>query len=328
MRRLLIAAGAAALLVTPAPSLAEECLDKKLSGAALEQCLGKKNLSESGDVTKIAKPTEEIKYPILLNTRDNVIFKHDPTAKQDKKHAEISSEDGTKLTIGSGIFTVGLGSKYKSEESLSIPSQNIIGWNISNQAYQNSSGAINTVVAGALVFWPMMLLAPLGVREDQILHLTILYLDELGSKQSVYLNAYDKNSAQRLIGLVRAVSQQEAGFQKTDKELAGSYKVIQEELKAKVISLRSSLLVPNKKKPWCEQIDTKSLPNIYAKYQLLYARLQKIQESLEMPVLQLTDGSNNGEQWNNWLSQNPNQAIWAKSNPAAADKMRRCGVKA
>jgi hypothetical protein len=331
MRRLLTATAAAAvLLATPAPSLAEDCLGKKLSGAELEQCLGKKNPSEPGGTTKGAKQAEEIKYPFRITPHWNhyLIYKHDPIKRENTTLAEIFSEDSSKLTITTGTLGAHRWAQFKPAESITIQSSNIIGWTISDQAYQDSTAAVSNLVSAAIFFPPMILLSPFLIQNVQISYINISYLDELGNKQSVQLVSESKDAVKLMISMIKAVSTLEAGLQKSDKELADAYKVIQEELRAKVLSLRASLLVPNKKKPWCEQIDPKSLPNIYAKYQQLYARLQKIQESLEMPVLQLTDGSNNDEQWNNWLIQNPNQAIWAKSNPVAADKLRRCGIKA
>ena len=329
MRRFLAATAAASvLLATPAPSLAEECLDKKLSGAALERCFYEAASQKPVTSSKTDQNTADIKFPIRITSNWNTyqIKQHDPQKRKLGEFVEIASEDGKDLTIVTGSLGHWKWDGFKPNKSLIITAANIAGWTLSDQTYADSSG-IGTLVPAAIVFPPMLLLTPFASRLVTTSYVVIVYLDEFGTKQSVQLTTDSLQAIQETTRLIQAVSGLNAGDQKTEKQLSAAYNTIEKELAKKVLSLKQSLVIPNKSKPWCEKIDSTSLPLVYAKYRELNDRLSLVRTSLGLPVDRFTNVSNEEAKWAHWLSDNSNTATWAKGNPKAAEKLRKCDVE-
>lgn len=314
-----------AILFLPVSVQAEDCIGKGLDGIELERCLQEEAEAQTPSSKGHVDVAASIEYPTRITPHHNhyLIFKHDPINKQNTALAELSSADGNQLTITTGKLGAVRWSEFETSESITIPESNIIGWSISDQTQQDASGVAGAV-AGALFFPPMLLAAPFMVRNHLISLITISYLDELGETQSFQLVSSQQNGVKLMTDLIQDVSGLKAGAQKTDKDLAEAYMGIEKSLTSKVVSLRSSLLVPNKRKPWCEVIEKKKLPNVYSKYQQLYARLRSIQESLGQEPLNLMDENSSEKKWEMYLSENNNMRIWADANPGAADRLKKC----
>lgn len=309
----------------PVAVQADDCISKGLDGIELERCLQEESNAESPSTIEDAGSTVVIEYPTKITPHYNhyLIFKHDPIKKENTSLAELASEDGSQLTITTGKLGAVRWSEFETSDSLAIPSDNIIGWSIRDQAHQDSSGVAGAV-AGAIFFPPMLLTAPFQVRNYLISFVDINYLDQLGEEQSFQLVSDNQKGVKLMTDLIQDVSGLRAGIKKSEKDLLVAYSGIESGLTSKVMSLRSSLLVPNKQQPWCEVIEKRKLPNVYAKYQQLFLRLQSIQEKVGKQPLNLFDEAGSEEKWQIYLLENKNMALWADANKLAADRLKKC----
>ena len=309
----------------PVAAQAEDCISKGLNGVELEQCLAAEGDAKGTPTTGNTESALSIEYPTKITPHYNhyLIFKHDPIKKENTSLAELSSEDGSQLTITTGKLGAVRWSEFETSASITIPSENIIGWSIRDQAHQDSSGVAGAV-AGAIFFPPMLLTAPFQIRNYLISFVDINYLDELGEEQSFQLVSDNQKGVKLMTNLIQDVSGLRAGIKKSEQDLLEAYSGIESGLTSKVMSLRNSLLVPNKRKPWCEVIEKKKLPNIYEKYKQLYSRLQLIQQKLGNEPVNLLDEAGSEEKWQAHLLENKNMAIWADANKLAADRLKKC----
>ena len=126
-----------------------------------------------------------------------------------------------------------------------------------------------------------------------------------------------------MTNLIQDVSGLRAGIKKSEQDLLIAYSGIESGLTSKVMSLRNSILVPNKRKPLCEVVEKRS-SQTYAKYKQLYSRLRFIQEKLGNEPVNLLDEAGSEEKWQAHLLENKNMAIWADANKLAADRLKKC----
>ena len=288
-------------LLVPSPVFAEDCLSRGLSGIQLEQCLEKQN---PGSVTG-SDSEKRLTYPFRVTASGTrPMSKYDPIAKKPVTFIEISSGDGTALTITLGDKKAFNWNKFKpTKESFDILSANVIGWSTADKSYQDVS-SMGGMMAGSLFFPPMLLLAPFGAKNVSVAYTHIAYMSDLGEFKTFQLTTIP-DVFRDVAALIEDVTGLKAGEARGDDELIEAFSLIEENLVRATSALRKSLVVSNKEKPWCEVIDRVSLPNIYAKYQQLNSRLQEIRTKIGKPVLASVDQKNSDAKWLYWLEKNP-----------------------
>ena len=162
-------------LLIPAPSFSQDCLSKGYSGIELEKCLG----ADEIDDMSIASPGKRLPYPVRITASGrSPMSKYDPIAKQPVTFIELSSDDGSALTITLGDVKAFNRNRFKPAESFDILSSNVIGWSTSDKNYQDVSG-MSGMVAGSLFFPPLLLVAPFSTRNVSVayahLHIWIIW---------------------------------------------------------------------------------------------------------------------------------------------------------
>ena len=313
------------LLLSPNSAMADDCMSKGLNGIGLERCLQGES-KENRSTSKARSETfQAIKYPVKITPHWNsyLIYNLDSSSEDGASLAEVSSETGRDLTVSTGTLGPARWSKFKEEDSVSIPKKNIIGWTIVDQVNSDASGAA-AILPGALFFPPMLLAAPFMISNKFTSYIGISYLNAFGEAQSVQLVSSSKKGVSLITNLIQDVSGLSEGVRKTDEELVEAYLDIERGLYSQVIALRDDLVVSSKKKPWCDYIDKKRFPNIYLKYQELQLRLHSVQKKLMKKPIDFFDESNRDARWQAYLASNENMAIWASLNKVAARKLRKC----
>ena len=306
-------------LLIPAPSFSQDCLSKGYSGIELEKCLG----ADEIDDMSIASPGKRLPYPVRITASGrSPMSKYDPIAKQPVTFIELSSDDGSALTITLGDVKAFNRNRFKPAESFDILSSNVIGWSTSDKNYQDVSG-MSGMVAGSLFFPPLLLVAPFSTRNVSVAYAHIAYMDNLGEFKTFQL-ATIPDVFRGVAELIEDVSGLKAGEQRSVQAMMVALASVEKNLVRTIDVLRGSLVVANEEKPWCEVVEASKLPNVYAKYRQLKSRLEEVRGKIGKSVSVNLDGTTSDEKWLQWLEQNPNMAVWANANKVAADQLRKC----
>lgn len=258
---------------------------------------------------KKPKPLEEPKYPFKsgflqmadTSTGQNLVF-------------SISSSDGKTISV---VYA------DKNKPPLVINTSSIVSWK-SGLAGQgsDSSGAISSLVVGALFFWPMMLLAPFETRNYSITGFEVNYIDEFGKNRPLIFATLE--DPRPLLSLLKFSTGLDAGVARSEDETKIFY---QEGLKASLQRLelqRMKIMIVNNRRPWCSYLDLSKQTEDVSLYKQYLADVKQLQKNLGVPLYDDFATLASDAQWEKYLIENPGTKVWAATFPQQAEKMKAC----
>ena len=260
---------------------------------------------------------KKLKYPY----RSERLYYSSEVSSSPRK-VRLYSDDGDSLTVK--ITTPG--DRLTGEEILITPDR-IIGWQTAKTSEVNSNNAISAAVTGALVFPPLILVAPFlanqQVDRDNYL---ITYVREDGIIEKMILSQFLHPAARTyrhndFIGLISDVSGLKSGeVRKTEKmrqlRLAALDRLVQ-----KIQEVKGSITSTVRAKPWCSKLDRSLSPDAAKAYDSLLVQAIVLNDELGANIdvdPKMADG------WDNYLSLNPAVRRWAEANPALIEKYKKC----
>ena len=226
----------------------------------------------------------------------------------------MDSEDGKTLDL-----------KYEQHSSYQarIDASDVTSWESQFVGQSSNSGTVATLaVTGALIFWPMLLAAPLAARTIKTQSYKISYIDEYGSDQII--NFVSTDSPRPLISLLRFSTQLEPRKQMPEDIAAKKYAERMPKLVAKLDVERKPLVKENLKKPWCSTADFTAKSPELEKYQATLNDLNQVRSKLKLPKFEDSNKLSSEEKWNTYLKNNPGISSWSKAYPKQADALRSC----
>jgi hypothetical protein len=279
------------------------------SGLTEEQ---KNNCFEStkaSEVEMIGKvKMEEVKYPYtvrFLALRDDYNL-----SKPAEVHLVAENKSGIRIQF------------HKDEKYLDIPGSSITTWGTSDTVTQDATGAISTVVAGALFFPPMILAAPFMTSQIKTNHYQVQYLDEYARAKTLYLSATMFHK--EILSILRFTSGLKPTEKRSDQELAALRKAALERLVAERESVAIRLLNINQRKPWCQFIDPKKDEQMAKSLTRLNSEVASVSKALAQPEPKLSLDSSIDEQWEKYLDGKQGIREWVKKFPDQGAKMKKC----
>ena len=221
--------------------------------------------------------------------------------------------------------------RYPDIDFLTLQSKQIISWDRRSSRDANFSGNINAVVAGALVFTPLMLFGLLPAGKVDVYTHSINYIDRLGSPKRVFIQSFCDNGI-ALMGyrgcrgddlnkLLYSITGLVAGQQRTSAQINAQIGEARSYLTRIISLLADELMDRDPRKPWCESIDPAKNARAYKQYVSAVNALASISAASEGKY---TSSRDPNRAWEDHLSANPNLKVWADANPAAALKFRQC----
>lgn len=228
-------------------------------------------------------------------------------------------------------------------KDISIQTSDIIQWakgDFSGKRFDGGSAvagmgmmvgaAAITVATGGLGAPLMLLAAPfIGLSSgntyvtDQ--RLLIRYIDtETGKIDYHTLQLFDKQTFLSVSEVIKTGSGLTIGKKRDDSQIKPLREKALLAQESKLSTLTASLMVFNRKKPWCSQLDLSGKTADTTEYKTVLDNISTLRKVLGMSEYVVDETRSSQERWDKYLDQNPGIKIWAATNKVASEKLKMC----
>ena len=225
-----------------------------------------------------------------------------------------------------------------------LDSKNIEFWggaDMSGHEYDLGAAAVNTAswVTGAVIgsigtaglALPFMLLAApfVGASSgNQYIpdhRLIVRYFDENDGNVKLFtLQIFDKTKFLELSSVFKDMTGLEAGQKAENFDYSAFRKELLVQKEAELDEIKISLMVTDRKKPWCSSLDLSGGTGPTDAYTSKLNEINELRRMLDLAEYEEIASKGSAEKWNLYLENNPNLSAWAEANPLPAKKMKSC----
>jgi len=306
VRRLLIAAAVPLLGLLPASAgIPEYCGTSGLSEKQITECASaaeKTGNEKVGDIELI-----KTKFPFrmdLLGLRNEYNLSR-------PVEVNILSDDGTYLHI-----------QYRnSSPFILIPRERIVRWSLGSDSSVDASGAIGATL-GSVFFPPMLLAAPLGIRNVKTHQYQIQYIDEEGEPRSAVLTATLWH--REILSALRSITGLRPNETRSDEDINSVQTAILKKLAEDRHKLVKSMLSTDTRKPWCQYIDFSKDEDTTKRFNRLGKQIDGISKRLKISPPAISEAASSETKWQEHLDKTRGLRQWAEANADAATKLKKC----
>jgi hypothetical protein len=286
-----------------------------------------------------AEPLPEASYPlfsegaileeglpplfVVIEAKDSGTIKMSGFVKANQKRESFESDPALPMTlVGKNIEFWGGADMSGHEYNLGAAAVNTASW---------ITGAVIGSIGTAGLALPFMLLAApfVGASSgNQYIpdhRLVVRYLDENDGNVKLFtLQIFDKTKFLELSSVFKDMTGLDAG-QKAENI---DYSVLRKDLlvrkEAELDEIKVSLMVVDRKKPWCSSLDLSGRKGSTDAYTSKLKEINELRGMLEFSEYEEIASKGSEEKWNLYLKNNPNLSAWAEANPLLTQKKKSC----
>lgn len=256
------------------------------------------------------RKAEELQPPSYPFTRAGLLTVEPTSGKQIS--LTLLSKDGSEITFDYG----------KNKDSLVLKPADIISWKSANAGSgTDASSAVSAAVAGALFFWPMMLVAPFMVKNYSITGFQVEYIDPYGKDLSLDFATIE--SPRPTMELLRFSTGLAAGTRRGPETTKPLYEAGLQRSMLELEALKKPLLDVNNSKPWCSTIRLSDNEDS-ASYKSMVEHINGLRRKLDLPPMQDTATRSTDQQWEAYLDSKPGLRQWAAAYKQQAETLKQC----
>ena len=240
-----------------------------------------------------------------------------------QKRGSFESDPVLPMTLtGKNIEFWGGADMSGNEYNLGAAAASTAGW---------VTGAVIGSIGTAGLALPFMLLAAPFVGANagnQYIpdhRLIVRYFDENDGNVKLFtLQIFEKAKFLALSSVFKDMTGLEAGQKAESIDYTVFRKQLLVQKETELDEIKSSLMVLNRKKPWCSSLDLSGRTGSTVAYTNKLKEINELREMLGLAKYEEIASKGSEEQWDLHLENNPNLSAWAEANPLPAQKMKSC----
>lgn len=293
-----------------------DCPSTSRSAVEVEKCLNELRESHSSKHKR-----EPVTFPIRFHgsTRESM--------SSPEVAIDWYSSDGRQLEISTPKVCGFAGCAAIGKDLMKIPVKRIVSYEI--KVLGNSTNASEQIQTVAIAAFLLPVAAPLAAAINsktlEVYQWSIVYVDDEGhDKVETFMTSSTVPVADRYYTFLPTLTGLTPGQRRQHSDLEPFYKSAADKLEKKVKEDESLLIIPDRKKPWCLRTQYDSFPLIAARYEANRQSLNAVRTKLGLALYPAVKIEVDSSRWQSYINLNPNLAVWAKKNPTAADRLKKC----
>lgn len=294
---------------------ADKCSEAGMTATEVENCLKK---TSEADKALLRKQTT---FPIRFHGST-----FDPKTSREAA-VDWSSKDGSSLDITTPHICGLAGCAAVGKLIESIPVKQIVSYemNLIGKG-TNASEQIQGVAITAL-FAPIIapFSATINAKSTEEYLWRILYIGEDGLEiAATFRTESTVPVADRYYTFLPTLTGLNPQQRRAESQLIPFYLEAASKLELQARNDAQLLIEADNKKPWCTRLKKDVYPMIYSRYIKTAQTLSQLRQKIGQESTASEASTSSEALWNDYLKDNTSFATWAKANPTAAAKIRKC----